>query len=77
MVTFTCVTCKIVLYQGKKFPPYCAMKCPKCGVTSKIERPKPPPKPEPIRITVPGLPLETTQIKTPELQFLSGYKFKA
>lgn len=55
-------SCGVVIWQGNKWPNFCAISCPKCKKLSTVNKPKPPPKPEPIKMTVPGLPLETTPI---------------
>lgn len=46
-------SCGVVLWRGNKYPDFCSISCPKCKKLSKVDRPKPPPKQEPIKMTVP------------------------
>lgn len=59
--------CGVILWQGMKQPDFCAIACPKCKRTLQVERPKPPPKPAPVKFTVPEGAVESPIMLDPVL----------
>lgn len=45
--------CGVIIWQGREFPKFCSIICPKCKKKSNIDKPKPPPKKESIKMTAP------------------------